>query len=370
MFVPFLGLRPMIKYVPFLKMKQNEIQAVVEVKNEILDKIIPFFDVPRPKQNSELEIRERIRIAKKCAEANLSEIKFYLDNFDTDESVLIDGVAQYEFILRQFEKFSIIPVAGLYRDSEHNAAAIRRSASMKGQKVIALRLTSQDIESYKLTKSELVSVYDEFDKAELSEVHLILDHRVITGDAKSVAENSMKFISQFQEDFEFHKVIFAGSSIPANVADILKSKTEATIQRKEFSAWIELNAGASDIPWVFGDYGLVSPDYTDMEFDFRIVQNIATPKVFYTYQGHYFAVRGGSFKSHPKKYGQYFSIADVIVEKPFFRKRTFSFGEGYIIDRSVKAIKKATRPGSPSSWLKATLASHMTFVVSEFSSTT
>lgn len=358
----------MSNYVPFLKMKQNEIQAFAEVQAEVRTQVVPFFDIPRPKQNSELEISERLRIARKCAEINLKHTTFYLDNFDIDESILLGGENQYRAILKQFEDFSVIPVVGLYRDDSHNDAAIQHAVSKNGQGLIALRLTPQDMESYKLTQPLIRKIYEDLNKAEVSEVHLVLDHRVITSDGKDVADISKKFLNQFQADFRFNKVILTGSSIPANVTNILKSKTEAIIQRRELDAWEKLKASDSNIPCTFGDYGLVSPDYTDMEFDFRIVQNIATPKVFYTFQGNFFAVRGGSFKSHPKKYGQYYSIADAIVIKPFFRKRNFSYGEAYIIDRSSSAVKKALKSGSPSSWLKATLASHITFVVLEQSS--
>jgi hypothetical protein len=99
-----------------------------------------------------------------------------------------------------------------------------------------------------------------------------------------------------------------------------------------------------------------------MEMDFAIIQNIAAPKAFYTFKDKYFLVRGGSFKTHPAKYGQYFTMADTLVDKVFFRKKTYSFGEKYIFDRCYQAKPKATKGGSPGSWLKATLCTHMTFV--------
>lgn len=349
-------------YVPFLKMKQNEIGAICELKKDIRDGITPFFDIPRPKENTLAEIAERLRIAKKQADMNLSGVTFYLDNFDIDDTISLDGRYQYETILDLFSAHHIIPVVGLNRDPRHNMAAIE--FSNRTNKKIVLRLTAQDIESYRISKFEIDSIYSELSKQNIDYVDVVFDFRVITTDPAVLGASALKFLTYLEADHFANKIIIAGSSIPASVRDLLKTKEYTHIVRRECWLWeyIKKNNTLSGRNLVFGDYGLVSPDYTDMELDFAMIQNIAAPKAFYTFQDSYFLVRGGAFKTHPDKYGQYFSIADLIVGQKFFRPYTYSYGEKYIIDRCAKAKIKLKKAGSPGSWLKATLTTHITFI--------
>lgn len=351
-----------IKYIPLLKMKQNEICAISELHQHVRASVMPFFDIPRPKESNEFKIVERLRIAKKYLDSELKDCVFYLDNFDLDDSIDIESKPQYEAILNHFSEFDLIPVTGLYRSDDHTDAAINSASN--GMKIIGLRLTAEDIESYKLSEGLISNIYNKIFISDIEEIHLVIDLRVITTNPEVLAANAIKFLDQFDEKFQYSRIIVAGSSIPANLSTLLKTKTSTMIPRHECMVWTQVKklCGA-ERPWIFGDYGVVSPDYTDMEFDFRMVQNVATPKVFYTCDKNYFAVRGGAFKTHPEKYGQYFSIADAIVDQIFFRKKGYSFGEDYIFARSYKAPKKLAKGGSPSTWLKATLASHVTFVV-------
>ncbi|MBN0120112.1 hypothetical protein JTL56_34775, partial [Pseudomonas aeruginosa] len=56
----------MIKYVPFLKLKQNEIQSVGVLDGGIRDQIAPMYDIPRTqKVMDEAEVIDRLRIADK-----------------------------------------------------------------------------------------------------------------------------------------------------------------------------------------------------------------------------------------------------------------------------------------------------------------
>lgn len=41
-----------IKYVPFLKAKQNEIRALAKLESQVSESIFPFFDIPRPDENT------------------------------------------------------------------------------------------------------------------------------------------------------------------------------------------------------------------------------------------------------------------------------------------------------------------------------
>ncbi|MEN1775861.1 beta family protein, partial [Pseudomonas aeruginosa] len=105
---------PMIKYVPFLKLKQNEIQSVGVLDGGIRDQIAPMYDIPRTqKVMDEAEVIDRLRIAdKELGNARGKDIdyKFFVDNFDVDDSVDLGGVPQYRAVLTMLSNYRVMPV--------------------------------------------------------------------------------------------------------------------------------------------------------------------------------------------------------------------------------------------------------------------
>jgi len=119
----------MPKYIPFLKLKQNELQSLSELKFSIQEKIRPFFDVPRTSKNqSAAEIYERLdlgigQLQKLIKQRGMFE--FYVDSFDLDDSILLKGLGQYAYILSRFAEFRAIPVVALDRIDAHNIESPR-----------------------------------------------------------------------------------------------------------------------------------------------------------------------------------------------------------------------------------------------------
>lgn len=351
-------------YTPFLKFKQNEVAALAEFIKKRTEVVIPFFDIPRPKDSDEINILDRLRKGVKQIEKNLPNSAFYIDNFDVDDSIILQGVGQYEFILNTVSHLGAIPVVALNRDVAHNPAALNYVKNNKCP--VAIRLNEEDFESYKLTKPELTTLWDELTVAKPAEIHLVIDFRVITQGVAVLKSRAVNFINSFINDFSVDQIIITGSSIPASLKTILSTNGECSIERSEWHLWSDIAASLpEDVgkKLVYGDYGFISPDYSDVEFEFWLLQKVMGPKVFYSYSTKFFIIRGGAFQTHKNGYGQYFDIADTIAHKPFYRGPAYSYGEKYIYDRSSLPAVKVKTGGSPGSWIKAGLASHITFIV-------
>lgn len=354
----------MSSYTPFLKFKQNEILALSELDDDAINSIVPFFDIPRPKEQTAASIIERIKIGLTKIESRLPDSTFYIDNFDLDDSIFLGGIPQYQYILDALGHLNIVPVIALDRHTSHNDAALNFIKDQGGS--VALRLTQEDIESYKISKAYLLPLWSKIIDAEPSEVHLVMDFRVISMDINALRDMATAFLTSFSADFSVDRLVITGSSIPPVITSLVGTHAEVTVERNEWHLWCQINKSLPK-PMAaisgFGDYGHVSPEYSDLELDPRLMQSVATPKVFYTFSTKHFVIRGGAFKTDPEGYGQYYSIADTLIGKTFFRDVTTSYGERYIFDRSSLASPRAKKGGSQGSWLKATLASHVTFVL-------
>lgn len=355
----------MIRYVPFLKLKQNEIQSVGVLDGGIRDQIAPMYDIPRTqKVMDEDEVIDRLRIADKelkSAQGKDIDYRFFVDNFDIDDSVDLGGVPQYRVVLATLSNYQVMPVLAFDRHPDHNVAALDFVKSRPGTNV-GIRLQMIDIESYNLTKSNLKALWADLAVAKPQSVFLLVDLRIIDDpvDSKKKVE---RFVASFQGDFPGTTVVVSGSVVPASIAGLLPTNSKAHISREEYKLWRALNSTPAFKEVLFGDYGVVSPEYSDFEMEPEFISSRAAPKVFYTYHDTFFIVRGRRFKTH--KFKQYFDISDVIVNEPFFRLNTphYSYGEQYIHDRSYKAPVRSKKTGNPGTWIKSSTAAHITFVV-------
>jgi len=352
----------MIIYTPFLKLKQNELQAIGELSPDVVHSLRPLYDVPRTSKNlTDKNIIERIQKgAKELKKLNnkYPGIPFYLDNYDLDDTILLNGHSQYGHIIRSFHEFNPIPIAALNRVPEHNEFAIQYAK--EHSKIIAVRLQKQDIESFKLSEKELREIWKHLDPGAI-DIHVLLDFRHLT-DVEGAELISKKFLSSFKGKFHASLMCMTGSPIPANITELVATGASTSIDRPEFKLWSALKKEEGFNELIYGDYGVISPEYSDAELDPRILRQVSTPKVFYSYGGSFFVSRGYSLDKHPNGNGQFFTIADEIVEKSFYRKSAYSFGDKYVFDRSYLSPQKPLKAGSQGSWIKAMTAAHITFI--------
>jgi hypothetical protein len=357
----------MHNYAPFLKFKQNEIQAVFSISLDVQKYTLPLFDIPKEKkQDTELDLLNRLSKGERQLAAHSKKIPsldFFIDNYDLDDSVLLGGVEQYRYILSALQAYNIIPVVAFDRAPDHNVAAIEYCKSKS--KKLGIRLQVEDFESFNLIKSKLIKVLAEASSAGVTNTYLIFDCRMIekeddVDDLKVLIE---KFYNQCSQQVSISHYIVAGSVIPANITKLMKTKTTMMVERLEDKLWRKLRAtpGLSNLN--YGDYGVVSPEFSESDLSGELMSKIMAPKVFYTKGDEFYAQRGGQFQGHVKGYGQYFDMADNIVSKSFFRGHTYSDGDKYIHVRSQLSALRPKKGGSPGSWIKALLISHITYVV-------
>lgn len=353
----------MTVYFPFLKLKQNEILCLGTLSKFIRLKIRPFFDFPRTsKSQTEIEILKRLELGltkMKALHSKVNSFEFYLDNFDLDDDIELYGQPQYRYILKAFEALRPTPVLALDRNSDHNKAVYDYLLKFGG--AAAVRLQLADIESWTLVRRKLMVLWGELNKCGATRIDLIIDTRVLK-DSFSSAQIIEDFLQKFFKEFLAHTIIVTGSSIPSNIGELIDTGKTKTVNRNEFHLWRYLASKPAMQDIRFGDYGVVSPEYSDIDLDPKLFRTVSTPRAIYPFDDKMFVVRGVSFQSHPKGNGQYFEIAEKIESQSFFRKRPYSIGDAYIHDRSKSSSKLPAKAGSPGSWVKATLCCHITYL--------
>ena len=113
---------------------------------------------------------------------------------------------------------------------------------------------------------------------------------------------------------------------------------------------------------VLGDYGVISPDYSDIKIPSNAMLNVMAPKIIYTYNRKHFIIRGGAIKTHERGFKQYNDFAEIIVLKPFYRGPGYSYGDNFIEQKS-RSIGKKVMPGTI---IKPTVNAHITYMMKDY----
>ena len=349
----------MITYVPFLKAKSNEINAIGELAQEVREAICPFFDYPRKPRLDGLKLKVGVEKMVRSLEKHVGlDDEFYFDNYDIEDTLKVGTKHNYQFMLECLTAFPVIPVVSVDRSSGHIASVAELKAAGKIQSdIIAFRVTPENFEEYSVIEddieNELGSTFAAFHA-----VDLIFDCRVCTNiDPGSAAAQVRRFSKSFCASYNVRRVVITGSSIPASVREVLSVQTERMIPRHELSIYQAVKAIHDHAGLMFGDYTTVSPLYSDVDLAPEILQNVMTAKLTYTLNDSHFFIRGGGLKT--KGRGQYFGMAQKLCSKTFFRGAAFSSGDEYF-DQKSRGLGGNCGPNTV---IKPSVNAHISYMV-------
>jgi hypothetical protein len=351
-----------IKYIPFLKLKRGEFGALSNLKLEVKSQIIPFFDYPRLAKHitADMYLKDTKRINE--AKAHLKDFdSFYLDSFDIDSNLKINGQNNYRYILETFSSSSVIPVIGIDRDDEHMAGVIELKRQGKIiSHVVAIRIQIEDTASFSITDGEIEGRLSAA-IAEFKELDLIIDLRVCN-EKILIPSQTKEFIENFCSKYVTRAVVVSGSSIPKIIKKIARSNQQKSVNRTELSFLRALNSefmnSSSKRSVILGDYTVVSPDYSDFEIDERLFRTITVAKVIYSYSANHYIAMGETLKIGGN--GQYGYLCRSITLSPFYRGTGYSFGDGYLNNKSNGGSS------APGAILKPTINAHITYMVKDY----
>lgn len=348
-----------MSYIPFLKFKVNEVAAIKELSLAHKKGLTPFFDLPRRDEMDEECLTKIINSLHRKYEINLTELPaFYIDNFDIDDSIEINGGDNYGYLLNIFNDAPIIPVVGIDRTERRNDVVFEWSKDIKTD-IVAFRITSDDLD-YLLAEDEIGELLgkciDNF-----SYVHLIIDNRMCNNVViEERAIEVIEFISDITNDYDFAKIIVTGSSIPASIRDLLEPGKTGTFSRSEIELYRRVKK-KHDFTRL-GDYTAVSPNYSDVKVQGEIMRKITAPKIIYSFDDSMYVMRGYALETHSRGNKQYNDLSSLLIAKKFYRTKDYSFGDKYIYEKANSIGKDAT----PSTIPKALVNLHIMYMLNDF----
>lgn len=342
-----------MNYFLFLKSKLGDFKSTIHMQKK---GVVPVFDfISGEKKSEKIEIKQN-KFIDNIKKYHEKDFLFYIDHYDMDPEIRypsnVHPYSKYHGLLSLGYNLGI--VTGLDRDKDYENE-VRSYVQNYKNLPVAIRLSYDDIIAPRIIIPQINNIYIDLSKY-TNRVDIIIDCRVFREGIDRYFDKINRFIEEFEKLSIDCLIITTGSSIPEKINDVVKTGGHTYIVRNEGKLWDKLktiNTEYASI--VYGDYGVVSPDFEELDTDGPIP---IVPKITYTFLDEYYITRGFKTNLHKDGFGQYKTLAEEVMQLDNYRANS-SFGEIYIY---LIADQDNNKKGNPTTWITATMVQHIDYI--------
>lgn len=356
-------------YIPVLRWKKAERDALAKLDVKIREKITPLFELimPAPKRDKG-DYNRILSDSKAVLQNNLPSTIDELNKCCPIDSTafvdvhLIDGELRAA-TLKQILDDSLTSAQATLIPVTHIIPVVSTDADMSTRKVAIDYATRSDnglcirIDRYNLDDETLGQIIDEFvtqNKLDISKTDLMIDLGVVgeSDDAKNVAAQ-LKRLPALKN---WRTIILSGGAFPKDLSEFEKHSHNQVI-RHDWRVWNALrNTELPRIP-LYSDYAIQHPIFYG-----QIPGTNTSASVRYADDQRWEVSRGEGLRNkNGAGHQQYPALAQLIIDQNYFKGADYSDGDKYIAERAADT----TKTGNPTTWLKAGLNHHLTLTAKQ-----
>ncbi|MFN3817048.1 beta family protein [Brevundimonas sp.] len=350
-------------YVPVLKWRQGEYQALLRLDTATKDHVVPLIEVTPPEWDFEQhKFRKTIdgqlapfasRLEKKWG----SRLAFLDTSLLKPTERMVGGVHPLTYLLDAVRARDgvVIPVTGLERDLAHyNALASAMAVDGQG---VAVRVSLDEIADAAFSAA-LMTLVGSLGVG-LSETDLIVD--LAAKNFEPLADLAVLVTTLLQSSptfVEARSLVLIGTSFPASMGEV--KLASQTLPRQEWKLYKAVTGSLPKgfRPLAFGDYAIASADIPGG--DMRLLKPSAT--IRYTVTDGWFITKGNNVRDNG--FEQYRGQCGTVINSGHMAPSGFSAGSDYI--RGCHA--KTEKTGNLSTWRWVGTNHHITRVVDDLAS--
>jgi hypothetical protein len=343
-------------YMPVLRTKSGERQALLNLEPNDKAGLLPLFDVQAPE--SGVSIEDQLELAVEFVrEAWTSEHEFLLDISQLGSDLrAVDGIHPLQYLADAFGRASLQPTMCFAFDRNDDAYEAAFLAVVRGQgesAKAAFRLQQHDLLFWEETLDRL--------KTLRIATRIAPERLTVIADMQSLCSAQLVDASVLEGRFRdlaalgFGRLVMLGSNMPES--SNLPKDGELKVRRLEVDIWESLLRAVPTL--MFGDYGIVHPTSVYIPHSGMA---IPAPKAKYTLPTCWQIIKG-----HKPKKGeasQYYKIARTLHSAPWFRPNDFGWGADCI--REIATGRRGKR-GNNTDWVAYTTEIHLAMTVRQVS---
>jgi Beta protein len=351
------------RYVPCLRWKKGEYQALLFLHDHTKNDITPLIEIAEIGFDFETEEEVRsvddhlVPFAKRLIEKWGHRWAFVdLKNIDSAER-MNDGLHPVQFVFDDLraKKAFVIPVTGISRDKAHQDAVTAVVAQDKAGACIRLSLTDLAADSF----SSRLDILLQRLKVDRSECHLVVDlesppsFKPLDGFVKMVRALLAKV-----PDLEVWRTYtICGTSFPKSMGVLPIGVHQLVRYEWLFYKAFLKSLHHNEVRPSFGDYAIAHPEIVNI--DMRLVKPSATLR--YTTNDAYYIRKGPNVRDNGKQ--QYIKFCADLMKSGLFLGTKFSDADEYI----QRCARRKVPPGSLTRWRRVGTNHHLEKVVFDIS---
>jgi hypothetical protein len=350
-------------YFPILKAKDAEFDALRKAQPNVVQRMVPLFEIPRFKP--ELRKYQDNPHAKATFLSDLSqkicELRSGMQTmFDTyhwqnpgEKVETGEHHLSYMYNALKTDGVNVVPVVGYDRwDDEEYRLALRSISKLHtGAFCIRLeRFAFEDVadpDHFHERMSEIINYLN----INPSTCHVILDLQDLS--TLPIVDIFDIFDSLFSQitEYEFSSYSVAGCSLPNSIDQVIKNKdSSGTVLRREMLLWKNARKQHPNYQIYFGVRG---PSTGETGY------GNTNAKIRYTIDDEYFILRGHVIRKPVGGY-QHCVLAKKLINSGHYLHTDFSWG-----DSEVQRCANGDLGGGSATWIKIDTSHHMAYVVAE-----
>lgn len=357
---------PAPSYVPLLKGKKGEYDALRHVPRAVRAQMLPLIDVPPVRWDYKKKcyaktLEEHLApVPELLAKSWGAEWPVLVDLFFVEEGATVaNGVHPVEFVLGGCHSSGVraVPVTGPDRPDDFQAA-VKAVAHQKGTGVCLRIPLEHDVVDLRTLGTQAEALRSELALG-ASACDLVVDLRHIDHEELGRIPNSVAAaIAAVPRLDEYRSLILAGSGFPATLSKV-KQQSEALIPRTELWLWRAVSEVAkAERQIIYGDYAVAHPDLQDV--DPRSLHMSANLR--YTLSDHWLVLKGRDVKKFT--YAQFRGLCRKLISSGQFAGRGESWGDALIADCAAAEVGS----GNATTWREIGTSHHLAVVMGQLAS--
>jgi hypothetical protein len=350
-------------YVPCLRWRQAEYQALLALSDKAKDSIVPLITIPdlefdfedgTPKKT----VGEHVRPFPKRYKEKWKTRKSWIDaDANIQTQMMPDGRSVFAFVFDEIRKFKAeaMPIASL--DCTSPVVAQIAAIVATDNKGVGIRARIEQV-----MKASFGANLDALLKSlgvSPAKTDLIIDLGTPSYEPYGAFASALAVaLGKIPNLADYRSFIIVGCAFPNSLAGV--PSPSGYIERHDWKFYTQLLAKLprSMRSPMFGDYATVHPGFT-AKMDMRKVNPAG--KIVYATKDKWFVRKGGAFRGNEK---QMHKLSDDVVKSGLFCGPWFSAGDEYI----AKCATKAVGPSNQTRWKTVGINHHIMQVIGEVAS--
>jgi hypothetical protein len=331
------------KYVPLLKVKQGELEALGYLEQDIKKNTIPliqFIEDTNLKRSGDY-VDTIIRRLTKAWGRNDNILYFDVSNLKSIHLIRIFANQLVNFGRR------FIPVVH-YNYQDDYLALVKDNYLSNG---ICLRIKKSFMSPEMVNK--FISAIRKNLEIKPENIDLLIDfEQITTEDVKNYQKIFLDLYNSVKA-MKLRRIIISAGSFPQKVSEVTQNKI-GIIPRPEWELWNSISRKTKDSNLIYSDYGNQHPIYNEetAALERNCCINYTTDKEFIIFRDVNGNKDGNSGENYVKN-------SKLLIEHPFYEGKNYCWGDGYIFDCANKDVKYNGTP----LWVKITLNHHLTKIL-------